>query len=369
MQSEEGSFIDVRLADAVFSAMALLAMQVENQPRYFDLPPVDKAMSDLAMPILRDLDEFLSAQHRANLRSYVTQFAQPLFANHRCGDGRFIFINAIGHVHQPRACLETLGILDDLIAQGMVVATPYDRTKADSNISDAGSLSSQWKRKLHALMAERLLTKPADEWERLLQTAGVPVSVVRTTDEWLSWPTPQQGGNTAEFVDPQFGKTRQSGRFVSIEGASVASPGLRPRRVSEGKWTAELKASPNDAPVNAGRFLDGIRVLDLSNVIAGPAAARILAEFGAEVTRIDPIFPQAGPRMTMWFGLDVNQGKRAAIVDLKTPKGRDILERLLVRSDIVVHNYLDRSLAGIGISLQPLHAIKPNILTCQDNGW
>src|SRR5260221_2747712 len=110
-----GGFTEVPLADALLSAMALLIMKIENQPQYFDLPPIDKAMSDIAMPILRDLDQSLTTEHRAAIKSYITKFCQPLFANHVCGDGRFVFVNAIGHVHQPRACLETIGILNDMI--------------------------------------------------------------------------------------------------------------------------------------------------------------------------------------------------------------------------------------------------------------
>jgi crotonobetainyl-CoA:carnitine CoA-transferase CaiB-like acyl-CoA transferase len=369
LRSGRGSFVEVPLADALLSAMALLAMKINDQPRYFDLPPVDKSMSDVAFPILRDLNSALSPEHRASIRSYVTQFAQPLFANHRCGDGHFIFINAIGHVHQPRACLEVLGILDTLIAEGMVVASPYDVGKAGNNISDAGGLSTRWKRRLYELMSVRLLTKSSDEWERLLQAAGVPVSIVRSADEWLNWPMAQEGGNVARVADPDLGETLQAGRFVTIQGEGSKSPDLRARSRGRGVWTTSLRLPEVDVNCAPDRILKGVRVLDLSNVIAGPVAARILAELGAEVTRVDPVFPQAGPRMTLWFGLDVNQGKKAVIVDLKTPQGQEILANLVARSDIVVHNYLDRSLSGIGISDDRLRTINPNIITCQVSAW
>ena len=81
-------------------------------------------------------------------------------------------------------------------------------------------------------------------------------------------------------------------------------------------------------------ILSGVRVLDLSNVIAGPVAARTLAEYGADVIRVDAPAPQAGPRMTMWFGIDVNQGKRATIIDLKTPDGREVLAEVKTDSDL-----------------------------------
>ncbi|HET9689393.1 MAG TPA: CoA transferase [Pseudolabrys sp.] len=366
-----GTFIEVPLADALLSAMALLIMKIEDQPRCFDLPPMDKAMSDIAMPILRDLNQSLTSEHRAAIRSYITKFAQPLFTNHVCADGRFVFINAIGHVHQPRACLETLGILDDLIAEGMVVASPYEVGGDGNNISDAGGLSPHWKSRLRLLMSERFLTRPAADWERLLQQAGVPVAVVRTADEWLSWSATETGGNVAKLADPEFGSTRQAGRFISIEGVGLASPGPRPRQSQSpgAEWQTRFAAPELTLQKGGKKFLDGIRVLDFSNVIAGPVAARVFAEYGADVVRIDPVFPQAGPRMTMWFGVDVNQGKRSIILDLKTGRGRGVAERLVREADVVIHNYLDRSLEGIGISEAQLRAIKPDIITCQISAW
>src|ERR1700682_2157585 len=76
-----------------------------------------------------------------------------------------------------------------------------------------------------------------------------------------------------------------------------------------------------------------------------------------------------GPHRTMWFGVDVNQGKRAIILDLKSQKGREAFERLVRESDIVLHNYLDHSLSGIGISEEQLRTLNPNVITCQVSAW
>jgi crotonobetainyl-CoA:carnitine CoA-transferase CaiB-like acyl-CoA transferase len=166
------------------------------------------------------------------------------------------------------------------------------------------------------------------------------------------------------------GTVRMPGRFVSIEGNTCRSPELRPRRQAENiDWLKPAIASPpTDKAATAG-LLHGIRVLDLSNVVAGPAAGRTLAEHGADVIRIDPPAPQAGPRNTMWFGVEVNQGKRAIILDLKTKAGRDVLARLVRQSDVVLHNFLDRSARSLGIAHEQLAAIKPDIISCQISAW
>lgn len=369
LRSGEGQRIEVPLADAVLSAMALLIMKIDGQPRRFDLPPIEKAMTDVAFPILRDLHSQVSEDQHARLRQYLASFARPQFANHKCGDGKLIFINAVDHVHHSRACLETLGILNELIAEGMIAASPYQEGGDGNNVCNSSGLSASWAARLHSAMAARFLTKPAHEWEALMRKAGVPATVVRTSEEWLRLPEAHAGGNVCDLDDDKFGLVRQTGRYLTIDGPQVASPSLRPRRQGGAlDWPAPRLQFPT-AKGSGGNILSGVRVLDLSNVIAGPAAARILAEFGADVIRIDPPAPQAGPRMTMWFGVDVNQGKRAIILDLKTAEGRSVLEKLVRQSDVLLHNFLDRSAEKIGISDEQLRRINPDIVSCQISAW
>jgi crotonobetainyl-CoA:carnitine CoA-transferase CaiB-like acyl-CoA transferase len=385
LQSGAGQLVEVPLAEALMAAMGLLAMRIEGQPARFDLPAIDKAMTDVAFPILRDLGEHLTGEHRAAIGGYLKRFAKPLLAHYRCGDGRMVFLNALDHGHQSRAALETLGVLDQLLAEGMVAGSPYEEGGAGNNIANAATLSPHWTKRLQELLAQRFLTRGADEWSAVLQQAGVPCARVRTAQEWLADPVARASGCVAQ-LDGGW----QAGRFISIAGAGCASPALAPPAAAvDAAWAPRADcATPTTQATQAAQaaqagpamsdaassrkargILDGVRVLDLSNVIAGPVAARTLAEFGAEVIRIDAPSPQAGPRMTMWFGIDVNQGKRAAIIDLKTAAGRDVLAGLVRNADVVIHNFLDRSCPGIGITYEELHAINPDIVCCQISAW
>ena len=112
-----------------------------------------------------------------------------------------------------------------------------------------------------------------------------------------------------------------------------------------------------------------MKVLDLSNVIAGPAATRTLAEYGADVIKIDGPDPTIGPRMSILFGIDVGQGKRSIIVDIKAPKGREIFVDLVRRADVVLHNNLDDAAQRLGISHSQLRGIKPDIITVQVSAY
>ena len=373
LRSGIGQYIEVPLADAVMSAMALLAINIEDQPLRFDLPPVEKAMRDVAFPILRDLSTHLTSEHRAALERYLSDFAWPMFAAYRCSDGRQIFINAVEHVHQSRVLLEALGLLDRMIGDGLVIGSPFDESGADNNVNLA-TLSVGWRKKLRTAIAERLSTRPAAEWEAQLARAGVPVSIIRTTKEWLQLPSAIEGGNVTSLLDPRFGETRQAGRFLTFRGADgkSVSPELRPYRHFDdplaARWSGE-RIVPKAAESRRNTVLEGIRVVDISNTIAGPAAARVLAEFGADVIRVDPPAPIAGPRHTMWFGMEVNQGKRAIIVDLKTEEGREALGRIVKQSDVVIQNFLDESSQRLGILFPQISAANPRAIACQITAW
>lgn len=366
-----GQFFEVPLADAVMSAMALLICEMEGQPSRYNFPAIDNSILESIFPILRDLREHMTEDHVGKISDFVRSHGNPTINFYDCSDERVLFVCAPDHISQNRAFLQTLGIYDKVIAEGMISESPHSEGSAGNNINKGGSLSLPWRRRLMFLIAEAVKTKTAKEWESLLRDVNVPASMVQTTAEWLSDPTLLSTGVTADLEDPEHGTIRQPGRFLSIEGENIKSPELRGRF----KFTHDLRwLSPpiQRATVNLDRgkgLLDGIKVLDFSNIIAGPATGRTLAEHGADVIRVDPPAPQAGPFATMWFGVDVNQGKRALVLDLKTKKGQKILSRLLEKTDVVLHNFLDRSARAMGIAHDQLVRVKPEIISCQIGAW
>lgn len=125
-------------------------------------------------------------------------------------------------------------------------------------------------------------------------------------------------------------------------------------------------AGSPDRPATAGRPLAGVRVLDLTRVIAGPVATRFLAMYGAEVLRIDPPGweePVLDAEMTL--------GKHCARLDLKSQEGRATLHELLAGADIFVHGYRADALANLGFSDDELASKYPQLVTVALNayGW
>lgn len=114
------------------------------------------------------------------------------------------------------------------------------------------------------------------------------------------------------------------------------------------------------------RPLRGLRVLDLTRVLAGPVATRFLAGFGAEVLRIDPPTwdePGVIPEVTL--------GKRCARLDLRDREGRETIWRLLGSADVLVHGYRADALERLGFGPHERHTIRPGLIDVSLNafGW
>ncbi|MDA0159237.1 CoA transferase [Solirubrobacter ginsenosidimutans] len=124
------------------------------------------------------------------------------------------------------------------------------------------------------------------------------------------------------------------------------------------------------------RPLEGIRVLDLTRVLAGPYATMALAELGAEVIKVeDPGAPDYTRSIPPFAGeishyfLAVNRGKRSVVLDLKDPAGRRAGQALAATCDIVVENFRPGVLARLGLGYETLRERHPGIIVCSLSGF
>ena len=130
----------------------------------------------------------------------------------------------------------------------------------------------------------------------------------------------------------------------------------------------------------APRPFEGIRILDLTHVLAGPFCTYQLAVLGAETIKIEEpgkgdIARQTGSdralnRRLMGTGY-MTQGanKRCLTLDLKDPRGRDILRRLVARADVLVENFRSGAMAALGFGYEDLRAINPRLIYCSMTGF
>lgn len=168
-----------------------------------------------------------------------------------------------------------------------------------------------------ALMAWR-----AEDFETAAYAGGCVVSMMRSRDEWMAHPQGQALGKLP---------------LIQIDRIGDAAP--RP-------WPA------GDRP------LAGLRVLDLSRVIAGPVAGRTLAAHGADVMLI------ASPNLPAipWLTIDTGRGKLSSFADLSTEEGRAALRGLIAKTDIFSQGYRPQGLAELGFSPLEAARLSPGIV-------
>src|SRR5438105_12351725 len=125
----------------------------------------------------------------------------------------------------------------------------------------------------------------------------------------------------------------------------------------------------------ARRALDGLRVLDVTQVMAGPYCAMVLADLGADVVKVEPPAGDSTRQMPGASGLDspsfnaVNRGKRGMSLNLKTAEGREVFRRLARASDIVIENYRPGVMAGLGLGYDALAKEDPRLIYASISGY
>jgi len=131
--------------------------------------------------------------------------------------------------------------------------------------------------------------------------------------------------------------------------------------------------------------LQGIKVLDLSRVLAGPWSGQLLADYGADVIKVER--PGTGDDTRAWgppfaadengkslplesaYYLSVNRGKRSIALDITTTMGQEVIRDLARRSDILIENYKVGGLAQYGLDYESLHALNPRLIYCSITGF
>ena len=121
--------------------------------------------------------------------------------------------------------------------------------------------------------------------------------------------------------------------------------------------------------------LTGLRVLDLTRVLSGPFCTALLGDLGADVLKVeapegDSVRGQGAIKDGLsWYFAQFNRNKRSIRLDLRKPKGRDILARLITQSDVLVENFRPGVLARMGFPAERLKELRPSLVTCAINGF
>lgn len=270
---------------------------------------------------------------------------------YQCADGRWIYLSLpvprlwerFGEHFMPSSWFE------DGFAEPKALAADPDKAKAAI-----------------ARMAELFRTRPAAEWEALGKRARIPFTICMTTAEWLNDPHARATGMSIDLDDPELGATRQGG-YCTILGKTPARARFArqsPDQDGESirKDAAATKPRAKSATgVAPSKALEGIKVVDTSHFLAGPTATRILAEFGADVLKVD------GPNRPIIGMLQVNSGKRTVLIDLKREEGRALLWPYVEDADVFVQNFAGDAIDRLGFSEEAVRPRNPSIIYASES--
>jgi len=314
-----------------------------------------------------------------------TSIAMALFARERDGRGQHIEValfNAMFNAISNRALKVWNGPKFHQLPKGHHVRCSDGRwlmyTPGDKNIGKF--LESIGRGELHKAglspqeltrrLADTFLTRSSAEWEKHILDLGIECMTCHPSADWLHHPQAAATAIIEDFEDPVLGRFRGPALHLRLSDSPGRVP--FPRRMPDAdraQILQELQA-PRKAPVaiaSTNEFrgaLAGVKVLDLSLFIAGPTCGRTLAEFGADVIKIDS--PHRG--QVNWHP-DVNRGKRTLLIDLKQPQGMEIFWRLLDQADVVLQNMRKGAMEKMGIGYEQVCKRYPNIVYCSINAF
>ncbi len=359
-----GDQIEVPLASAVMEGLSYNSIKIEDYPLRY------QTQREREIERRRKEGLPMSVSYEA-----LQDFLDPFYRSYMCKDGRMFYVVCPSHRHHAKRCLQTLGLYDELIAEGLAEEpdTYLPAAEWSSDVSlGVYPLPKHWADKIADRMKDVFLTRTAKEWERIFGKGQFPGAPQRWLQEWISDDHAETAGLMVEVDDPVYGRMIQPGPMAWLQESGEAMLTPAPRKtVSFEEALDSLSAQRTrrlpraSAQTEQKGWLEGVRVLDLCNVIAGPHSVAYLARFGAEVIKLDPATPLYDCWNTVIFGMTHMRGKRSVLANIASPEGRALFEELVRSVDVIVWNATDRQVKSMGLDSKGLEALNPNAIFCQ----
>jgi crotonobetainyl-CoA:carnitine CoA-transferase CaiB-like acyl-CoA transferase len=264
-----------------------------------------------------------------------------------CAGGEWVHAATMSGGRPTRTLEEIIGL--DPVDPAALYADPVARSAHQSAIR---AVVLRWSR---------------DELVRKLHDAGLGAEPIVPMDGFFDHPQTSDNHMAVEVDDPSLGITTQVGVPIVMSRTPGAVTGPRPE---VGQHTAEVLAevrprvrrSATALPDPSGP-LAGLTVLDLGQFLAGPFAAMLLGDFGAEVIKVEPIGGDPMRNVSLPF-IGSQRGKAGIAVDLRSPEGVAVVLRLAEQVDVVHHNMTKGTADRLGIGYETLQARNPSLVHC-----
>jgi crotonobetainyl-CoA:carnitine CoA-transferase CaiB-like acyl-CoA transferase len=283
----------------------------------------------------------------------------PAYRLHQGSDGKWFYLGCISaeFYHKLLIAIDRT----DLLTDERLGDTPLGQ-----NTPEAQAL-------LTPLFESLFLTQPRDHWVEFFRASDVPAQPVQTRDEFFESELVSRNQMRVAVQHPELGEVEMMGVPLVLEAAPGEVRGPAPLL---GEHTHEVMAehragvipTPASHEAPGPHVLSGVRVLDLTQFIAGPVSGRQLAMLGADVIKVEP--PHGEPFRVSGLGfLGWNQGKRSITLDLRTDAGREVLHRLVATVDVVLESFRPGVSDRLGVDFQTLRRINPRLIYVMQPGF
>ncbi|HEY3798139.1 MAG TPA: CoA transferase [Caulobacteraceae bacterium] len=275
----------------------------------------------------------------------------PSYRLYQCADGEFFFLGALFANFYMRA-------LDATEVLGEILAHPEFNGELDAALVLPGA------RITAELLEAKFRSKTRAEWMDILAAFDVPRGPVKTREAWLASETMAANRMRVELQHPELGTVTMPASSVKLSGTPAVAPQLCKTADKAPPRAATPAASKGASPATP---LQGVKVLDLGNVIAAPFAATILASFGAEVIKVES--REGDPfRMPPTF-LSYNRGKRGLALDMKHEEAVRVFLEMVAKADVVLDNFRFGVRERLGITYEQLKKVNPRIISLSVTGY
>lgn len=234
------------------------------------------------------------------------------------------------------------------------------------------TVKPEHKEALREAILNRMLEKTAAEWiEIFVKDGNVGAEPFATVQQAMDHPQMVYNKQFVEVQDPEVGKLKMVGLLGELRSTPGQVQGPAP---TLGQHTAEVLGSLSRQPVVVGggsnghgaapkHPLEGVTVLDLSAIHAGPLSAMFMADLGARVIHVDPT-PEKMPREDRAGPMPVrlSAGKENIQMDLQTLEGQEILHKLIPKADIIFHNFRLGVPERLKFDYETCKALNPKII-------
>ena len=286
----------------------------------------------------------------------------PFYSVFECADGNWI---QIGCIH---------GGFVDIAATVMGIA----ELLANPRYGDGRRPESEEARaELFDIVANVLKTKPCAEWERIFEDADVPYARASTTHESMDNPQVIANDMLLDMHDPIVGDVTQMGNPLKFTHTPGEIRGARPMRGQdtyavlaevgsiELPEPSELEQRDDKPP------LDGVRVMEMTNVIAGPAAGKCLGDLGADIIKFEPPYGDISRPAGAQYFLYLNSNKRSVSANTKMAEGQVVAQRIAAEADILMANMRPGATDRMGLSGEELERLNPSLIQAHTTafGW